>query len=177
MKLNIIKCLMDLYYKYPSQTSAQPVYINLDCRSGRMWADWYGEIGICQPITVWNKLVLRWLIPSNCSAKLANELMKSIAKEARGLLKGFSERDGKGVFAEGSEELDMAISSKLEVDGDLHVWEVGDWLGSYEIQSKKKSEIPSEVKRLLKEAKQEDIYLDGDVEAYLNDRLLAMSVS
>jgi hypothetical protein len=90
MKLKIHKLdddSVELYHKYPGQANPQPVYISLDCRTGELSVDWSGEIGRSMPMSVYNKLTLRWEI-TPVKGYAANRLMDHIADNCQLILDG-----------------------------------------------------------------------------------------
>lgn len=53
-----------LYCVYDGQVNPQGAYIELDCRTGDLRADYSGEIGNAVPADVFHDLVIRWSIPA-----------------------------------------------------------------------------------------------------------------
>ncbi len=76
-----------LYCMYPRQQRPQPAYIELDTRTGRMRADYDGEIGNAVPMDVRNGTVRRYYT-GTMSNDDANDLMDVLAPEAQRVLDG-----------------------------------------------------------------------------------------
>jgi hypothetical protein len=121
-----------LYHVYPQQMQPQGAYIELDCKTGQMIADWNGEIGNAIPFSVYHGHDRRWPVPNNMSADAINSLMDEIAPLAQRVLDGYdSTWDGNNMVAvldDDAQEAEAAIVSLIPDEGDLVVWDVEEYL-------------------------------------------------
>lgn len=157
----------DLYHRYYSQTNPQPCYIKLDCKTGRLCADWNAEIGTSVPISVWHGHDQRWSIPA-LHDHVADELLEELAPLCQRIVDGYEcEWDGSNHVARFTPDADAA---RDEIDGMLYrrewddseviaVWDAGDWLGldDYGITAKTSDEEL--------DAKAEEIEAEAEAEA------------
>jgi len=125
----------ELYQHYPQQCQAQPCYIELECETGRLRADYNGEIGNAVPVSVWHGHDQRWTIPA-LTADSANKLMAEIKPLAQRVVDGYeSECDGSNHVARFDDDAKSAIEEierKIESwDGEMvKMWAVADWYES-----------------------------------------------
>jgi hypothetical protein len=136
-KIEISPVTASLYHRYPRQTSPQDCYIELDCRTGALSADWDGEIGSAMPVDVWHGHRQRWGIPA-LRPDAANALIAEIAPLAQRVCDGYEEHwDGSNHVArfdtDAQEAID-AIDTLCERAGEepteqVQVWDASDWLG------------------------------------------------
>jgi hypothetical protein len=101
-RVNIIRVASngDLYHQYPRQSNPQPCYVELDCRTGELTADYNSEIGNAVPASVYHGHTRRWAIPI-LGADAANELLQAIAPLAERVLAGYdSVWNGNNLVAE-----------------------------------------------------------------------------
>lgn len=128
-----------LYHQYPGESTPQSAYIELNCQTGNLIADWDAETGSAVPARVYHATALRWPIPPTYTPKGVNLLIDKIAPIARCVLAGFSvEWDGNnnvGAYTESAESAITAIESLCaaamnDTDENHHIcpWTPGDWL-------------------------------------------------
>jgi hypothetical protein len=127
-----------LHHRYPRQTSPQDCYVQLDCETGKLLADWNGEIGNAVPVRVHHGHVQRWGIPALRDGA-ANALLEEIAPLAERVVAGYdSEWDGNNhvaAFDDDASEAIVEISALCErAEGDaqedgVRVWDAADWYG------------------------------------------------
>ncbi len=118
---------------YPGQQKPQSAYIELDCRTGSLQADWNGEVGNAVPADVWHGHTRRYAIPLLRGATV-NALLDEIAPFAQRVLDGYASAwDGNNHVATfdddasvAEEEIETIIESYGE--GDLHWADAEDWL-------------------------------------------------
>lgn len=131
----------ELHHQYPGQTSPQPCYVELDCRTGALSASYSGEIGNAVPAHVWHGHAQRWSIPA-LKGDAANALLEEIEPLAQRVVDGYSARwDGSNSVADFDEDAEAAreeiaaLCERAEEDatrgdaGAVNVWEASEWLG------------------------------------------------
>lgn len=125
----------DLYQRFPGQHEAQPVYVSLDCRTGKLTAAWSGTVGGGVPADVWHHLTLRWKIPA-LTVDAAETLLDQLEPLAQRVLDGFEARfDGHnlvGTLSDDAAEAREAISDlcyprRFDECDTQQRWEAGDW--------------------------------------------------
>jgi hypothetical protein len=124
-----------LFRHYAGQHQPQPAYVQLDCETGKLTADYNGEIGNAVPFAVWHGLRLRWAIPP-LKAGAANRLLEALVPIAEKIVAGFSrEWDGSNHVGRYTEAADEAIEDAREVcrdfggdDDAIQSWDAADWL-------------------------------------------------
>jgi hypothetical protein len=127
----------DLFMHYQLQTQRQGCYIELDCRSGLLTAEYNSEISNAVPCTVWHGHDQRWPIPL-LRGQSANALMDEIAPLAQAVLDGYaSVWDGSNLVAHFSPTAQAAIeeiatlcsaTEWMDAEHALSEYEAGDWL-------------------------------------------------
>lgn len=80
-----------LLLHYPTQTHAQPCYVELNCEAEELLADVRGDIGNARPERIAHQRALRWTIPC-LTARAANALLAEIAPHAEEVLRGYESR-------------------------------------------------------------------------------------
>ena len=126
-----------LYCKYPSQSSRQDIFIELDCEGeGRLTADWNALIGTAVPPEVWHGHTQRWEIPLLTENAL-EELFEKIEPLAKRVVAGYeSVWDGNNHVAHFDEDATEAIKEidrltsedNFTEDETLVEWNAHDWL-------------------------------------------------
>ncbi len=135
----------DLYSKYPHETSHQPCFVELDCRTGALSAEVDPEIGNARPFDVHYGHRIRWTIPA-LKAAVANALLEEISPLAARICEGYDTRwDGHNTVAEldadavAAEEQIEALCERAGGEGDeVVVWQADDWyavLGTMAVQA------------------------------------------
>lgn len=124
-----------LYHKYPQQHQPQDCYVELDCDSETLTADWNGEIGNGVPFNVWHYRTLRWAIPP-LKIDAANALLERLAPLCQEIIDGYDTRwDGNNWVGDYTDEAMMARDQVAEIcldadqdwDNMEKVWDVRDW--------------------------------------------------
>lgn len=109
----------NLICKYRGQCQMQPAYIELDCRTGLMIADYNSEIGNAIPFSVWHGHDQRFGIDPTLTEDSVNRLMGEIEGFAQQVLDGYDQHwDGNNWVAKFSEEAEQAIESISEIVAD-----------------------------------------------------------
>lgn len=124
-----------LHCHYDRQSEAQPCYIELDCKTETLRADYNGEIGNAIPFSVYHGHTQRWGIPM-LTADAANGLLGRIAPLAERVVAGYDEKwDGNNHVATFTDDAQSAIEEiealcDIEEDESLCVteWDAGYWL-------------------------------------------------
>jgi hypothetical protein len=128
----------DLYHQYSQQSSPQDVFVELECDSGILRADWNAEIGNATPFSVYYGRDQRWGIPP-LKAKSANNLLESIAPIAQRVLAGYDTRwDGNNMVGDFNEDAQDALNEIAAIceetcdpslnDGEvIQVYDADDW--------------------------------------------------
>lgn len=124
-----------LYHKYPQQTQAQPVEVELDCETGKLGIGVNGEIGNGVPFEVYHRRTLRWgTLP--LKTEVANEMLEDLAPLAQKILDGYSTSwDGHNYVGEYTAEAQAAIEELGEQidlvdhveENQIRVWDANDW--------------------------------------------------
>jgi|GEM_PF-3186983 len=73
---NLRNELIPLYEKYSGQLSEQPAYIEMD-EDGNVCADYSGEIGNAEPMSVWNGRTRQWGVDSSANGDSLADLLES----------------------------------------------------------------------------------------------------
>jgi len=133
-----------LYHKYPQQTAPQGAYLELDCETGVLTADWNAEIGNGVPESVWHGRKIRWGVPAGLLPDQANKLMEALRPLMEQVLDGYSTyRDAQmnlageltDVATDLSDEIDIEIESRVDSDIDcVCVEEAGTWFAETRYQ-------------------------------------------
>ena len=124
----------ELFRHYRGQTSAQPCNVSLDCRSGKLRAEYNPEIGNAIPAAEYHGHVQTWSIPC-LRESAANALLSEIAPLASRVVAGYSsEWDGSNraaLFTDDAQEAIEEIAALCDAadpsDG-VRAWDAGDWL-------------------------------------------------
>lgn len=124
----------ELFHHYRGQTSAQPCNVSLDCRSGKLCAEYNPEIGNAVPAAEYHGHVQTWRIPC-LRERPANALLSDIEPLAARVVAGYSsEWDGSNHVAaftgdaqEAIEAIDALCDAADPSDG-VRAWDAGDWL-------------------------------------------------
>jgi hypothetical protein len=126
-----------VFHKYPKRNAPQGAYIELDCKTGRLAADWNAEIGNAIPFSVHHGHDRRYSISSSMSATAINELLDELAPIAQRIIDGYDAKwDGNNNVAVLNEDAQAAETELIEAIGDeedqpkIEVWDVQDWLFS-----------------------------------------------
>lgn len=124
----------ELFRHYRGQTSAQPCNVSLDCRSGKLRAEYNPEIGNAIPAEEYHGHVQTWSIPC-LRASAANALLAEIAPIAERVVAGYSrEWDGSRYRAAFDEDAHSAIRdieslcNAADPSDAVKAWDAGDWL-------------------------------------------------
>ncbi len=123
----------DLLHIYPRQQQPQGCYLELDCRSGGLSAEYNPEIGNAVPFAVWHGHTQRFGIVPLSKAD-ANELLHEVEAAAQRVCDGYrSEWDGNNMVAVFDDD---ALGAMQEIqascdacDGQALIWaDARDWL-------------------------------------------------
>jgi hypothetical protein len=128
-----------LLLHYPTQTNAQPCFVELNCEAEELCADVRGEIGSNSPERVFHRRTLRWTIPC-LTARAANKLLAEIEPHAVTILRGYESvysRDGSkhGEYTpeawEAIERVNQLCDvSRFHEDERVNAWDASDYYGS-----------------------------------------------
>lgn len=80
-----------VYHKYESQFAPQRAYLELDCRSGDLSADYDGNIGGGVPFPVFHNLILRFSLPAELHRDEIATVIDQYKNRFQQILDGFSE--------------------------------------------------------------------------------------
>ena len=126
----------DLYLRYEGQCQPQQCYVQLDCRTGDLYADVSRDIGDGCSAAEWHGHVRSWQIPC-LTGEAALQLLEDIAPLAQVVLNGYdSSWDGSNYVANYSDTAQDA-RDKIEYlcreagadNGDLlQIWEASGYL-------------------------------------------------
>ena len=93
-KVHITPCaaengvLHPLYHKYQQEIEGQPAYVELDVRTGSLYADWDAEVGNGVPADVWHGLRRRYGIINILTTDEINTLLTELAPIAQRIVDG-----------------------------------------------------------------------------------------
>lgn len=128
----------DLLKIYPGQQDPQGTFVELDCKSGYLGADYDAEIGNAVPSDVWHGHTIRYAIPL-LRGDSANRLLAEIAPLAQRVLDGYeSEWNGNntvGVLDEDAINAEREIREIIDTYDDedcLHWRDASDWMADVE---------------------------------------------
>jgi len=126
----------ELHCQYQGQTSPQPCFVQLDCTTGLLTAEYQAGIGNAIPCSVHHGHDQRWGIPC-LTADAANTLLGEIEDLAQRIVDGYaSEWDGSNHiahFTDDAQEAIDGIDSICQNYGDnglgetVEVWDAADW--------------------------------------------------
>ena len=167
-----------LYHKYPRQHQPQGAYIELDCQTGAVAADWNGEIGNAIPFSVYHGHDRRYAVPCEITGKALAELLEDAEFLAllQRVVNGYDPRwDGHNMVAELDEDAEAAdeeIINCLEANLTEHdlaeVWGVDEWLFTNCTLREHWADQPiAEAVAELQAAVEPNQALDGDIEEAL----------
>jgi hypothetical protein len=172
-----------LYHRYPSQTTEQRAYVELD-ENGTVTADWDGEIGGGVPSHVWHGRTRRYSVPSNVSGRALAGLLRS--ERVLSLLERVYE--GLEIVWDGSNHVGRLTDDACEADSELadaidevgkyeeyrcEVWTASEWLftsGTLADAWPAGVSLDDAVSNLKVEAKFNRIHIDGSIRQALLDR-------
>ena len=170
---------LPLYCKYSSQCNPQPARIYL-CIDGRVCAGYSGEIGNGRPADEWHGVTLTWNITPFLSGDKIIELLTEDENITALLNRVYTGHDQKwdgsnwvGTLTDDAQDAhDRLEEIFAEVDGDVEVWSVADWLFS---SCSLRDNWPAEkaLTEAVEDAKNStincgsNIVLDGDIEEVL----------
>lgn len=126
----------ELHHHYTNQIDAQPCYVELDCRTGELSADWNGEIGNAVPSDVYHGHRTRWTIPT-LKADAANALLEKISSIAQDICDGYTSHwDGNQYVAHLTDAAEDACDQIGQICDAMYddstdqiaAWDAGDWL-------------------------------------------------
>ena len=170
-----------LVCQYDGQSQLQDCYIELDCDTGEVIADYNSEIGNSIPGDVYHGRTIRFDIPCITAAG-ANDLMMEIEPILQRVITGYeSEWDGNNTIGTYSHDAQAAIAEiegKCEfADGLINHTEPGDWfecdseLAETITANTTDVEIAEYAEAQAVDAWNDQQYLDeAEAEAWLTDR-------
>ena len=130
--INKVKSVTELHKQYSGQSNPQPIFIELDCKSGTLRADYNGEIGNAIPFSVYHGHDQRFYIPLMTSNAI-NSLMAEIQQLADNLVSGYaSVWDGNNHVAQFTDDAKQALKEIEAIcektESDIEVWNADEWL-------------------------------------------------
>ena len=121
-----------LFNQYDGQAEPQTVYIELDCASGELRADWNGEIGNGIPELVWNGHIQRWAFIGCPRVSYANRVLDEVAKIAQRVVNGYDGTEDRAEFSDDAQAaIDLitdVVQQPLDIDTVVEPMDAGDWL-------------------------------------------------
>tara|TARA_R100000808_G_scaffold19320_1_gene41976 strand:+ start:567 stop:1187 length:621 start_codon:yes stop_codon:yes gene_type:complete len=144
IKVHITPCeeedgvLHPLYQKYEQEIEGQPAYVELDVRTGSLYADWDAEVGNGVPADVWHGLRRRYGIINILTTEEINTLLTELAPIAQRIVDGTDiQSDGlqdRPVLSEQAQAAEEALTE--ECDGvqtqSNGVVDADEWFGPQE---------------------------------------------
>jgi hypothetical protein len=107
---------LPLYHRYPSQSSPQPAYIELNCKSGQLAGNYNAEIGNAVPLTVYHGHERRWELDESISSESLSDLLSRITPLAQRILDGYeSVWDGRNKVAVLDADAQAAENEIIEI--------------------------------------------------------------
>lgn len=127
---------MELYHRYPGQTSRQRAQVVLDCQRRTLSARTDPEIGNARTVAEFHGHIQTWTIPA-LKSKAANELLEGLAPLAEQICDGYSVKwDGHNevaCFTERAQDAINEIACRCDEDADeddeIVIWTADQWLG------------------------------------------------
>jgi len=120
-----IENLDEIYCRYDRQSTAQPCYVELDCRSGVLTASYNAEIGNAIPMDVYRRHIRQYSIPLLTPAAV-NDLLESLHPLAQRVVDGYTSKwDGNNNiarFTDDASEADGKIASMCMEYGESCSW-------------------------------------------------------
>jgi hypothetical protein len=176
---NLPNGIAPLFRHYPRQAEPQPAFLSLDLESGEVSADFDGEIGNAVPARVFAGMVRRYMAP----AAIRGEALRPLVESLLPLLERVYLESDVQVCNDGQRIVTLyedAASAEAELSEIEHdeasCWNVrspDDWLDSVPAADLVRAgeSIEAAEERIESGALADGVYLDGDVEAYLRERL------
>jgi hypothetical protein len=135
----------DLHCHYSGQTQRQGCYIELDCPNKTLSAHYNSEIGNAIPFSVYHGHD-QWFGINLMRGSTADALMEEILPLAQRVVDGYdSVWNGSNHIAKFTDDAQNAIDEIEAIcdsaEGDLEVWDAGDWLGEVTHQTDTAVEI------------------------------------
>lgn len=174
-----------LFYRYPTQTSAQPAYVYMD-ENGNITADYNSLIGNATTPEVWFNCTLSWSVSPKVTGEFLAEFLES--DEANELFlavwngHSIESNNGKdrGVLDEDASDASDEIQSLLDELSDpsrgcsLSVWEVSEFLFCANVleQVWGSGPVSAAVAETKADAKSQEIYIDGNIKECLLEEAL-----
>lgn len=126
------------YLKYSGQSSPQKVYLELDCRTGRLDTYPNSEIGNGVPIAVYHGHTQRWTIPC-LTNEAADSLIETVRKLSEEIRAGYTNHwNGSNYVASFSDEAISAIDEvsriceqELDNEPTVIVYSADDWFAPF----------------------------------------------
>lgn len=115
----------NFYCRYARQHEPQPAYVYLNCDTGKITADYSGEIGnACSP-GVWHRRVLRWQIdPAANGRAVATRIEENLAL-FQSVLGGYTcKLDNQCNYV--GHFTDAAAEAKIELGSQFETWETSE---------------------------------------------------
>lgn len=165
--------LAPLHEHYPQQTNPQPAYVEIDCETGEVTADWSGEIGGGVPEGVWHGRRDRIVVSPYVSGRALTDYLTSLdfARLAQRVVDGtkITQDDNYNWIGRMSDD---AIAASEEIESDLRdldddqVHDVDEWLQDYTVIG---DDLEAEAAEIEVDAKSNGVCLHGDVLEYLQE--------
>ena len=183
--IKILEVEACLYHRYSGQTAEQPVYVELNCETGQLSADWNAEIGNAVPIAVWHGRTQRWSIPALVKTA-ANALLEAIAPLAQRVCDGYeSQWDGSNHVGRYTDDARSAIDEiaylcQASAEDAVNVIDPLEWIANTPGLDIRAGMTDAEIEAMAAELQRgfddaaphaEAWVLDGDFEAAIRSRI------
>lgn len=170
---------LPLYCQYPQQNEPQNAFVELDCETCTLSADYNPIIGSGAPPEVWHGRVRRYECRNTLTKEEVRSLLDEITPLAQRICEGYETvwngNNHVGTLtpeAQSAEEEVVGLcESTLNEESEWQVWDAGEWM--YETRHElvnriKKGESTSDLAAQIEnEAREACTYLTGNVEQTL----------
>lgn len=185
--LTITRCAApaELYRRYQNQSKPQPAYIELDLRTGRLFATYDSEVGGARPFSVRRGFDRRYPTPV-LTAAAANRVMEEIRPLAERVLADWEETlDARqsnlvAVLGEDAAAAEEEIFKHLgdgfedadrvaawDIDGAVNGEEAKEFGITADTTDERLAEIAAEIKSALADCGESDVVVVNGLEEYL----------
>lgn len=112
----------NFYCRYAREIYPQPAYVLLNCDTGKISADYSGEIGNAVPLSVWNRRVLRWQIDPAATGRAVAARIAENLDLFQQILDGYTcELNNQSNYT--GNLTNAAAAAKIELTNQLENWD------------------------------------------------------
>lgn len=124
-----------LYHRYPGQNKPQDAYIELDCRTGELSADWNAEVGGGVPEAVYFGHIRRFPVSCYISQSALYDLLTDpeVRALADRIIAGYIDDEGRAILTDDAHAAAYTIEARLAMSNwpeyQVQVYDADEWIG------------------------------------------------